>query len=90
MAKLRRRHGAVRLSEAEIGHSYEVMRVYEKDPKFLEFLVQLDLRPSARLRVHQREYDETMALSVAGRRGGARVHLGKTATQRIWVRRLAG
>ena len=88
MAKLRRKHGAVRLSEAEVGHSYEVLRVYEKDPKFLEFLVQLELRPSARIRVHQREYDETMALSVLGR-GAHRVHLGKPATERIWVRRLA-
>lgn len=87
MAKLRRKHGAVRLSEAEVGHSYEVLRVYEKDPKFLEFLVQLDLRPSARLKVHQREYDQTMALSVAGR-GTGRVHLGKPATERIWVRQL--
>jgi DtxR family transcriptional regulator, Mn-dependent transcriptional regulator len=88
MSALRRNHGAVRLSEAEVGHSYEVLRVYEKDPKFLEFLEQLHLRPAARLRVHQREYDETMAVTVAGR-GAARVHLGKPATERIWVRRAA-
>ena len=57
MQKLRRKHGAVRLSEAEVGHSYEVMRVYEKDPHFLEFLVNLQPaawrpppRPSARIR----------------------------------------
>jgi DtxR family Mn-dependent transcriptional regulator len=88
MSRLRRNHGAVRLSEAEIGHSYEVLRVYEKDPKFLEFLEHLHLRPAARLRVHQREYDETMAVTVTGRRG-ARIHLGKPATERIWVRRAA-
>ena len=88
MSSLRRSHGAVRLSEAEVGHSYEVLRVYEKDPKFLEFLEQLHLRPAARLRVHQREYDETMAVTVAGR-GAGRVHLGKPATERIWVRRAA-
>ena len=41
----------------------EVLRVYEKDPKFLEFLEHLHLRPAARLRVHQREYDETMTLT---------------------------
>lgn len=85
MAALRRKYGAVRLSEAAVGRSYEVLRVYEKDPKFLEFLVNLNLRPSARLRVHRREYDETMQLSVAGHRNG-RIHLGKTATERIWVR----
>jgi hypothetical protein len=47
----------------------------------------LQVRPSTHLRVHKREYDETMAVTV-GRRPG-RVHLGKPATERIWVRRLA-
>jgi DtxR family transcriptional regulator, Mn-dependent transcriptional regulator len=88
MARLRRKYGAVRLSDAEVGHAYEVMRVYEKDPKFLEFLENLQLRPGARLRLHKREYDETTALSVNGHRPG-RIHLGKPATQRIWVRRLS-
>jgi DtxR family transcriptional regulator, Mn-dependent transcriptional regulator len=88
MQKLRRKHGALRLSEAEIGRSYEVMRVYEKDPQFLEFLVNFSLRPGARLRVHQREYDETMTLSVTGHRP-PRIHLGKPATERIWVHSLS-
>jgi DtxR family Mn-dependent transcriptional regulator len=88
MAKLRRKHGAVRLSEAEIGHLYEILRVYEKDPKFLDFLENFDLRPGARVRIHQREYDQTMALGVAGRRS-QRTYVGKPATERIWVRRLA-
>ena len=85
MAALRRKYGAVQLSEAAVGRNYEVPGVYEKDPKFLEFLVQLNLRPGARLRVHRREYDETMELSVAGR-GSGRIHLGKPATERIWAR----
>jgi DtxR family Mn-dependent transcriptional regulator len=88
MAKLRRKHGAVRLSEADVGHFYEILRVYEKDPKFLEFLENFDLRPGARVRIHQREYDQTMALAVAGRRS-QRIYVGKPATERIWVRRLA-
>jgi DtxR family Mn-dependent transcriptional regulator len=87
MAKLRRKFGAVRLSDAEVGRSYEVLRVYEKDPKFLDFVSGLNLRPGARVRVHQREYDETMALTVAGH-ASARIHLGKPATQRVWVRNL--
>jgi DtxR family Mn-dependent transcriptional regulator len=88
MAKLRRKLGAVRLSEAEVGHLYEVLRVYEKDPKFLDFLENFDLRPGARVRVHQREYDQTMALGVRGRRS-QRLYVGKPATERIWVCRLA-
>ncbi len=88
MAKLRRKFGAVRLSDAEVGRSYEVLRVYEKDPKFLDFVSGLRLRPGARVRVHQREYDETMALTVAGH-ASSRIHLGKPATQRVWVRDLA-
>jgi DtxR family Mn-dependent transcriptional regulator len=88
MSRLRRKHGAVRLSDAEVDGSYEVLRVYEKDPQFLEFLEERSLRPAARLRVLDREYDETMKLAVAGR-GSARIHLGKPATERIWVRRLS-
>jgi DtxR family Mn-dependent transcriptional regulator len=87
LAKLRRKFGAVRLSEADVGRSCEVLRVYEKDSKFLEFVDHNHLRPGARLRIHQREYDETMALSVAGH-GPQRVYLGKPATERIWVRYL--
>jgi DtxR family Mn-dependent transcriptional regulator len=87
LAKLRRKHGAVQLSQAEAGATYEVMRVYEKDPKFLEFLVSLHLRPGARLRVNHREYDETMTLTISGRTA-KRAYLGKPATSRIWVKRL--
>lgn len=87
MAKLRRKFGAVRLSDAEVGRTYEILRIYEKDPKFLDFVSGLRLRPGARVRVHQREYDETMALTVAGH-ASSRIHLGKPATQRVWVRDL--
>jgi Mn-dependent DtxR family transcriptional regulator len=88
MAKLRKKFGAVRLSDVQAGGTYEVLRVYEKDPKFLEFLVGLDLQPGARLRVHRREYDETMELSLTGQRA-KHIHLGKPATQRVWVRKAA-
>ncbi len=82
LARLRR-DGATLLSEAEVGENVEVLCVYEKDAKFLEFVAGLRLRPGARARVRRREYDETMTLAVAGRT----VHLGKPATSRIWVRR---
>jgi DtxR family Mn-dependent transcriptional regulator len=88
MAKLRKKFGALKLSEAKIGGEYEVLRVYEKDPKFLEFLVGLQLQPGVRVKVHRREYDETMELSVSGRRS-KHIHLGKPATQRVWVRKSA-
>jgi DtxR family transcriptional regulator, Mn-dependent transcriptional regulator len=88
MAKLRKKFGALKLSEAETGGEYEVLRVYEKDPKFLEFLVGLQLQPGVRVKVHRREYDETMELSVSGRRS-KHIHLGKPATQRVWVRKSA-
>jgi DtxR family transcriptional regulator, Mn-dependent transcriptional regulator len=88
MAKLRKKFGALKLSEAETGGEYEVLRVYEKDPKFLEFLVGLQLQPGVRVKVHRREYDETMELSVSGQRS-KHIHLGKPATQRVWVRKSA-
>lgn len=84
MSKLRRENGAVRLSDVDVNHSYEVLRVYEKDPQFLEFLKHLAIRPGARLRVHRREYDQTMEVTVAGQ-GSAHTYLGKPATERIWV-----
>ena len=86
LARLRRRHRAVALSEIQPGQNVEVLAVYEKDPRFLEFLDGLRLRPGARLRIHRREYDETMTLRIAGRK----VHLGKPATSRIWVRPVPG
>ncbi len=84
LAKLRRKNGAVQLSEMKAGDNAEILCVYEKDPRFLQFLAGLQLRPGARVRVRRREYDETMTLSVAG----LQIHLGKPATTRIWVRRL--
>ena len=62
----------------------EIVCVYEKDPQFLEFLENLELRPETRVEVKKREYDETMTL----RSGNRTMHLGKPATSRIWVRRL--
>ncbi len=85
LAKLRRQRGAAQLSEMRAGESAEILCVYEKDPQFLRFLDSLRLRPGARLKVRQREYDETMTLAVAGRS----IHLGKPATSRIWVRRIS-
>jgi len=79
-----RKQGAVLLSDLNAKDRAEVICVYEKDPRFLEFLDDLRLHPGAQLSVARREYDETLTLQVAGRT----LHLGKPATSRIWVRQL--
>ena len=72
MSRLRRNHGAVRLSEAEVGHSLRSSaRLRERSRNFSNFSTTCICVPAARLRVHQREYDETMAVTVAGQRGDA-------------------
>ena len=81
-----RKSGAVLLADLRAKESGEILCVYEKDGQFLEFLEGLRLRPSTKVEVLQREYDETMTL----RAGGNVMHLGKPATSRIWVRKLSG
>jgi DtxR family Mn-dependent transcriptional regulator len=83
VAKLRSQ-GAVLLADLGANERAEILCVYEKDGQFLEFLEGLRLRPSTRLEVLKKEYDETMTL----RSDGHTMHLGKPATSRIWVRRL--
>ena len=85
VAKLRGQ-GAVLLSDLRASEKAEILCVYEKDGQFLEFLENLELRPETQVEVKKREYDETMTL----RAGNRTMHLGKPATSRIWVRRLAG
>ena len=82
LAKLRRKYGAVPLSDVGAGRTVEILCVYEKDPEFLKFLSGLALHPGARARIRRREYDETMTLAV----GSRIIHLGRPATGRIWVR----
>jgi len=84
VAKLRKQ-GAVLLADLRAQDAAEILCVYEKDAKFLEFLEGLHLRPSTTVEVLKREYDETMTLRASGKT----VHLGKPATSRIWVRRLS-
>jgi DtxR family Mn-dependent transcriptional regulator len=83
IAKLRE-HGAVLLADLRAKESAEILCVYEKDAQFLEFLEGLRLRPSTKVEVLKREYDETMTLRAAGKT----MHLGRPATSRIWVQRL--
>lgn len=80
-----RKQGAVLLADLRAKESGEILCVYEKDALFLEFLEGLHLRPSTAVEVLKREYDETMTLRVDGRT----IHVGKPATTRIWVRKIA-
>jgi len=80
-----REQGGVPLSDLRPGESAEILCVYEKDERFLEFLEELHLHPSTKLQVLLRGYDETLTLLVAGKT----IHLGKPATSRIWVRHLS-
>ncbi len=82
LAKLRK-NGAVQLSNVAPGERVEILRVYEKDPKFLDFIAGIRMRPGAKVRVLHREYDETMTLSVEGKN----IYLGKPATSRLWVKK---
>jgi len=80
-----RKQGAVLLSDLQASDRAEIICVYEKDGKFLEFLDNLNLLPGTKLAIARREYDETLTVRSSGRI----LHLGKPATSRIWVRRLS-
>ena len=80
-----RKQGAVLLSELQPEETAEILCVYEKDEGFLSFLEGLRLLPATRVKVLKREYDETLTLRAARHA----IHLGKPATSRIWVRRVA-
>src|ERR1700675_1499502 len=64
LAKLRRKHGAVPLSEVAAGRAVEILCIYEKDPKFLEFLSGLSIHPGVRARIRRREYDKKITIIV--------------------------
>jgi len=83
LASLRRKNGAMPLSEVSVGDRVEVLRVYEKDARFLEFLVQLRLRPGVHLRVQGREYDETMTLKLSGSVGRRNSRASKRGVRRF-------
>lgn len=81
-----RKQGAVLLSDLDASDRAEILCVYEKDGRFLEFLDGLHLRPGATISVQKKEYDETMTV----RSESGIMHLGKPATSRIWVRKFNG
>jgi DtxR family Mn-dependent transcriptional regulator len=77
----RRHRGLVLLADAEPGKTYAVSGIYERDRRLLEFLEARGIRPGARFRLLERNYDQTLTLST----GAGSVSMGRAATERVWV-----
>jgi len=77
----RRRRGLVLLADAEPEITYTVNSIYERDRRLLEFLEHRGIRPGARLRLVERNYDQTLSLSTAA----GTVSLGPAASGRVWL-----
>lgn len=86
LVRLRQRHNVRQLGNVRTGQRVEVMRVFEKESRFLDYVDRLRLRPGTRLVVEHKDYDESVQVVVAGRT----VHLGKSAAEKIWVKPLRG
>jgi DtxR family Mn-dependent transcriptional regulator len=77
----RRHRGLVLLADAVPGKTYAVSGIYERDRQLLEFLEARGIRPGARFRLLERNYDQTLTLST----GAGNVSMGRAATERVWV-----
>jgi DtxR family Mn-dependent transcriptional regulator len=77
----RRRRGLVLLADAELDHDYTVSGIYERDRRLLEFLEHRGIRPGAKLRLLERNYDQTITLSSPA----GTVSLGPAASERVWL-----
>jgi DtxR family Mn-dependent transcriptional regulator len=77
----RKRRGLTQLAYAEAGHEYLVDSVYERDHQLLEFLDSRGVRPRARVRIANRNYDQTLTLAT----DAGMVPLGQNAAENVWV-----
>ncbi|HUO16971.1 MAG TPA: metal-dependent transcriptional regulator [Verrucomicrobiae bacterium] len=77
----RRHRGLVLLADADLANTYTVSGIYERDRQLLEFLEQRGIRPGAKLRLLERNYDQTLTLSTPA----GTVSLGPAASKRVWV-----
>src|SRR5208337_1417962 len=77
----RRNRGLLLLSDAAPGVFYSVSGIYERDRRLLEFLEARGVRPGAKLRLRERNYDQTLSLSTTA----GNVSLGRAAADRVWV-----
>jgi DtxR family transcriptional regulator, Mn-dependent transcriptional regulator len=78
----RRRRGLVLLADAELDNTYTVSGIYERDRRLLEFLEHRGIRPGARLRLMERNYDQTVTVSTTA----GTFSLGPAASGRVWVK----
>jgi DtxR family Mn-dependent transcriptional regulator len=77
----RRHRGLLLLADAIPGSTYAVSGIYERDRRLLEFLEARGIRPGSKLRLLERNYDQTLALSTTA----GRVSLGRAAAERVWL-----
>ena len=77
----RRRRGLILLADGEPGQTYAVSGIYERDRDLLQFLEARGIRPKAKFRLLERNYDKTLCI----RTSKGRVVLGRPAAERIWV-----
>ena len=77
----RRRRGLVLLADAQLDTSYTVSGIYERDRGLLEFLEHRGIRPGAKLKVQERNYDQTLTLATPQ----GTVSLGPAASEKVWL-----
>jgi len=77
----RRRRGLVLLADAKLDTHYTVSGIYERDRGLLEFLEHRGIRPGAKLKVLERNYDQTLTLTTPE----GTVSLGPAASERVWL-----
>jgi len=61
--------------------TYQVSGIYERDRGLLEFLEHRGVRPGAKVRLLERNYDQTLTLSTPA----GTVSLGPAASERVWL-----
>jgi DtxR family transcriptional regulator, Mn-dependent transcriptional regulator len=77
----RRSRGLILLADASIDGNYTVSGIYERDRGLLEFLEHRGVRPGSKLRVLERNYDQTLTLATPA----GKVSLGPAASMRVWL-----
>ena len=81
----RRKRDWMLLDEVRSPGELQLVSVYERDRKMMEFLDRLELRPGVRFSWVCRNYDETVTIQNKGRT----VQLGSPVAKRVWVARTA-